>query len=304
MMVNEKIDKMKDLMHRIEHNPYGRSPLTEATAEIVRNVSTADEFFDMLDQMHGGKIICLGYVTGTNLAMPNKVQRYYAPTNRKRSYNDYSPLAKDGEEIGSVVRVTTYNYNWRTRQSVADAYGEYKTNANNIYAEFGVDPIADRKQDWKTKQEHGENGVEVYSGKDEKKFGNTYNPQNVAKAKKKSHTYAIDMEGHIIREIPYEDLVQYYAEKGDSKQVKQLRAMGAEEEQVQSMIDKINALGMEYKNFESSKVLFIAATIDKQPKVFINNKLQRIVDDINIAPEDFIKIATERYNVDIEQVLH
>ena len=83
----------------------------------------------------------------------------------------------------------------------------------------------------------------------------------------------------------------------------ELRAMGAEEEQVQSMIDKINALGMDYKNFESSKVLFIAATINKQPKVFINNKLQRIVDDINIAPEDFIKIATERYNVDIEQVL-
>lgn len=299
MMINEQLSKMKDLMHRLD-NPYGKSPLTEAIAE--RNVKTADEFFDILDDMHGGKFMCLGYVTGANLNVP-KVQRRNPETNRMKGYANYSVFAEGEEEIGAVVKVTTYNYQWQTRESVKNAYSKYKTDANAIHAKYGLDPIGDKPQDWKSKQTHGEHGVEVYSGNDEKKFGNTYNPQNTKKARKKSHTYAIGTDGHIIREIPEETLLQYLVKRQDSKAVKQLKAMNAEEERIAAFIKEIDDLGMEYRNFESSSVLFIAATVNGEKLVFLNDRLQRCVEGINIAPEDFLKIARERYNIDVEQTM-
>ena len=79
--------------------------------------------------------------------------------------------------------------------------------------------------------------------------------------------------------------------------------MNAEEERIAAFIKEIDDLGMEYRNFESSSVLFIAATVNGEKLVFLNDRLQRCVEGINIAPEDFLKIARERYNIDVEQTM-
>lgn len=59
---------------------------------------------------------------------------------------------------------------------------------------------------------------------------------------------------------------------------------------------------MSYRNFESNSILYIAATVNGEKLVYINDRLSRAVNDININPSDFIAIAKERYSQDIQEL--
>ena len=81
-----------------------------------------------------------------------------------------------------------------------------------------------------------------------------------------------------------------------------MRKMGSEEEKIREFIQRIQDLKFKYVNFESSSILWIAASIDGEKIVYINDRLQRTVDEIDINPQDFIAIAKERYKEDIENL--
>jgi NAD-dependent deacetylase len=55
-------------------------------------------------------------------------------------------------------------------------------------------------------------------------------------------------------------------------------------------------------NFEANSILWIAASVNGEKIVYINNNLSRTVDDININPQDFIAIARERYQIDLSNL--
>lgn len=78
--------------------------------------------------------------------------------------------------------------------------------------------------------------------------------------------------------------------------------MGAEEDKIQEYIKKMTDLKFKYVNFESKSILWIAATVDGEKIIYINDDLQRAVDGIDIRPEDFREIARNRYKITLDML--
>lgn len=265
----------------------------------MRRVASSSEFFDILDKIGNGKFVTIGYVTGANLDVPT-VSRRNPATNRMKKYPDYTVFGGE-EEIGALVKITSYNMRYLNRTTVGQKYGEFKTSANDIRTNFGIDPIAD-KTSYKQGTNWSPNGPEIYNGKNADLQSHSYNPQNIFGVKPKGVVYAINKEGHIIKELSPEQVRPYLKAKREIDGVAALRKMGAEEERIQDYINQINNLKFKYINFESNSILWIAATINGEKIVYINDNLYRAVDGIDISPQDFRAIARERYQIDLNDL--
>jgi len=264
----------------------------------MRRVASSEEFFDILDRIGNGKFVTIGYVTGANLNVPT-IKRRNPETNRMKGYPDFSVFGAEGEdEIGALVKITSYNMRYLNRTTVAKKYGEYKNAANGIRGNFGLDPIANRES-YKQGTSWSPNGPELYKGQNTELQSHSYNPQNIHGAKPNSVVYAVNTEGHIIKELSQEQIRPYLKAKREVDGVAALRKMGVEEEKIQEYIAQIENLRFKYQNFESNSILWIAATINGEKIVYINNNLARAVDGIDIRPEDFRAIARERYQIDL-----
>jgi hypothetical protein len=263
----------------------------------MRRVASSNEFFDILDKIGNGKFVTIGYVTGANLDVP-KVSRKNPLTNRMKQYPDYTVFGNEQGEIGALVKITSYNMRYLNRTTVGQKYGEYKDSANVIRGNFGLDPIGS-KQGYKQGTNWSPNGPEMYNGSNADLQGHSYNPQNIHGVKPKGVVYAVNKEGHIIKELTPEQVQPYLKAKREMDGVAALRKMGVEEERIQDYINQMNGLKFKYINFESNSILWIAATINGEKIVYINDNLSRAVDGININPQDFRAIARERYQIDL-----
>lgn len=259
---------------------------------MARRVASASEFFDILSSMKGGAFATIGYVTGANLKIPTK-----------KKMPDYTQLRQDlgQDNLGGVVKLTSYTLNWSTPDSIAKAYGKYKTDLDNLRAEYGIDPTNTR-QSYASKQEYGDNGVKVYSGDNNELRMHSYTNQNTHNARIKSMYYLIDTEGKVIRECDKSELTDYFKAKSDSSSVNALRKMGADEERIKEFIEKEKALGMKYTTFEASNILYMVATVNGEKIVYINENLSQCVKNVNIIPAEFTKIAKERYQIDFATI--
>ena len=265
----------------------------------MRRVASSNEFFDILDKIGNGKFVTIGYVTGANLDVPS-VSRKNPLTNRMKKYPDYSVFGAS-EEIGALVKITSYNMRYLNRTTVGQKYGEYKNSANDIRGQFGLDPIAS-KESYKQGTDWSPNGPEMYKGQNTDLQSHSYNPQNIYGVKPKGIVYAVNKEGHIIQELTPEQVKPYLKKKRETDGVAALRKMGAEEERIQDYINQIDNLKFRYINFESNSILWIAATINGEKIVYINDNLARAVDGIDINPQDFRAIARERYQIDLNDL--
>lgn len=266
---------------------------------MARRIANASEFFDILSSMKGGCFATIGYVTGANLSIP-QVKRKNPETGRMKGYDDYESFGKalghDGE-VGGIIKLTSYTLNWSTPESLGKAYKKYKADANNIRSEFGIEPIQDRDS-YKSTQAYGNNGVSVYSGNNEDLGLHSYTAQNIHNARIKGMYYLVGTDGMVMREVDKSELVSYFKKKSEMSGVSALRKMGATEERIKEYIDKMNGLGMSYKNFEASSILYMVATVNGEKIVYINENLTQSVRGINIVPAEFTKIAKERYKID------
>lgn len=270
---------------------------------MARRIASASEFFDILSSMKGGAFATIGYVTGANLAIP-QVKRKNPETGRMKGYDDYETFGKSlGQEgeVGGVIKLTSYTLNWSTPESLGKAYNKYKTDANNIRSEFGIDPIQDRES-YKSTQAYGDNGVSTYSGNNQDLSTHSYTAQNIHGARIKGMYYLIDTNGKIIRDATKDELKNYFKNASEVSGVSTLRKMGVEEERIKEYIDRIKALGMSYKNFEASSILYMVASVNGEKIVYINENLIQNVRGINIEPAEFTKIAKERYNIDFATI--
>ena len=270
---------------------------------MARRVAKASEFFDILSSMKGGTFATIGYVTGANLTYP-QVKRKNPETNRMKSYDDFETFGKSmGEagEVGGVIKLTSYTVNWSTPDSLAKAYSKYKADVNTIRGEFGLDPMQDRES-YKSTQAYGDNGVSTYSGNNQDLSTHSYTAQNIHGARIKGMYYLVGVDGKIIRELTKDELKDYFKKSGEVSGVPALRKMGVEEERIKEYIDRIKALGMSYKNFEASSILYMVASVNGEKIVYINENLIQNVRGINIEPAEFTKIAKERYNIDFATI--
>lgn len=270
---------------------------------MARRVASASEFFDILSSMKGGCFATIGYVTGANLAIP-QVKRKNPDTGRMKNYDDYETFGKelghDGE-VGGIIKLTSYTLNWSTPESLGKAYKKYKADANTIRSEFGLEPIQDRES-YKSTQAYGDNGVSTYSGNNDALSLHSYTAQNIHNARIKGNYYLIGTDGMVMREVNKDELVSYFKKASEMSGVAALRKMGATEERIQEYIDKMNGLGMSYKNFEASSILYMVATVNGEKIVYINENLTQSVRGINIIPAEFTKIAKERYQIDFATI--
>ena len=270
---------------------------------MVRRVANAQEFFDILSSMRGGCFATIGYVTGANLSIP-QVKRRNPETNRMKGYDDYETfgreLGHDGE-VGGIIKLTSYTLNWSTPENIGKAYKKYKNDANAIRGEFGLEPIQDRDS-YKSTQAYGDNGVSTYSGNNADLALHSYTAQNIHNARIKSMYYLVDMEGMVMREVNKNELVSYFKKLPEVSGVPALRKMGADEERIKQYIERMNGLGMNYKVFESSSILYMVATVNGEKIVYINENLTQSVRGINIVPAEFTKIAKERYEIDFRTI--
>lgn len=270
---------------------------------MARRIAQANEFFDILSSMKGGTFATIGYVTGANLAYP-QVKRKNPETNRMKGYDDYETFGKSmGEsgEVGGVIKLTSYTLNWSTPDSIAKAYGKYKTDVNAIRGEYGLEPTQDRES-YKSTQAYGDNGVSTYSGNNQDLSTHSYTAQNIHGARIKGMYYLIGVDGRIIRELTKDELKDYFKKSGEVSGVSTLRKMGVEEEKIKEYIERVKALGMSYKNFEASSILYMVASVNGEKIVYINENLIQNVRGINIEPSEFTKIAKERYDIDFATI--
>lgn len=265
-----------------------------------RIIKSSNDFFDILDGLKNNDFVTIGYVTGANLDVP-KIKNKNPATNRMKSYPDYTTFKKEGydNEIGALVKITTYNFRYYNRKTVGQKYGEYKNSVNQIRSEFGIDPVQDRES-YKSATGWSDKAPEVYAGKREDLASHSYNPQNMYGANTNSVVYAVDTEGHIVRELDLEEVKPYLKAKREPDGVAALRKMGADEERIKQFIDRIKELKFSYKNFESNSILWMCATVNGEKIIYINDNMNRVVDEINIRPEDFRKIARERYQLSLD----
>jgi hypothetical protein len=292
--MNKEIDKIKQLSERLER-PY-TSALNEA--KIPRVYYDFNEFIDMLKSVRGGTRITIGYVSDAKIAPP-KVQRINPATGRKKGYPDWSVIRHEGEgEIASAVRVRRYNVNFRNPDSVNNEYSEYKKNVNDILTGKGLQPMKDREDNYKdTVNYGGKGGVEVYTGKNQEHQGEGYIPYNLYGIKPISDdTYAIDVNGHILGKVSPEDLITYASKTYKYVPgLSELKKMNATQEEMDAHVKQIDDLKMFYMVFKWSSLMFVSATVDGEKKLLINQGLKRVVDDVNINPQDFLKLLDNYY---------
>ena len=154
----------------------------------------------------------------------------------------------------------------------------------------------------KQKTSWSPNAPETYVGNNEELKDHSYSPQNVYGSNTYSTVYTVGLDGKILNEIPQEQIAQYLKEKDEVSGVSALRKMGAEDAKIKEYIKKMKDLKFKYVNFESKSILWIAATVNGEKIIYINDDLQRAVDGIDIRPEDFREIARNRYKITLDML--
>lgn len=273
---------------------------------VERKVETPEKVFEILNDIGRNDFVCVGIVTGANLNIP-QVKKKNPETNRMKNYDDWEKFGSDigsEEEIGALVKISSYNFRYYPTDDVNKKYGEWKSKANDIRSKYGLEPIQDKEGDYKDKINYG-SGINVYSGGDESKQGNFYIAFNSYGVKPKGIVYAVNKDGHIVQELSDEQVIPYLKEKdpyAGVSGVSALKKMGMEEDEIERYVNDIRNLKFSYKNFEGNSILWIAATVNKQKIVYINDNLVKSVNGININKDDFIAKAVERYKVDMQNM--
>ena len=304
-----EIAKMKSLINRMEKRmtPYEavlneEKMLSEVYTPKDVIVKSPDEFFDIMDQSGAGKFFTIGCVFSTEIEP--KVKKKNPATNRMKSYDDYSVFGEGSEDIAAIVSLVSYNRQYQHRDKVSSEYAASKQKENDIRRNYGAPEIADKTGGYKGTLDYGKHGVEVYSGSDETKQGNTYHPINVhpSKTRTKKRYFVIGADGHILRELDAETIMPYLKKKSGNSGANALRKLGREEEEIKRYMDEVNGIGMAYINPKSDSILYMASSIGKQKIRYINDNMRRKANEIDVVPEDFLKIARERYNIDSQEV--
>lgn len=276
---------------------------------MARIVKSPNDFFEILDELQDGKWITIGYVSAANLENVPMVKRKNPLTNRMKGYPDNTAFECQ-DEIAALVKVSSYNMHWMNREKFGKTYNTWKKSINGIRGNYGLPPIGDR-EGYKEKMNYGEHGIDAYNGQNQALQGHTYTSQNGYGVKPKSTIFCINQDGRIIRELrpeqvkPY--LKQYKEFNPNAKSYRDdgaraLAKLGAEDAKIQEFLAKAQELKFKYLSFEADSILWIAATINGEQFVYLNDNLKRVVDNVNINPSDFRELARERYKIELNSL--
>lgn len=301
--------KIQSLMERLERpHTYNQALLNESrlvneATTPTRELKSAEEIISVLDSIGVNKFVSVGYVTAANMDTP--IKKKNPATNRMKGYPDWEGFASSNNiegKVGGLVKITSYNFRYNTANSVNTKYEQYKTEANKIRAKYGVGEMG--SGGYKDNLNYG-NGVKTYAGSNENLKGKLYSDQNIYGANIQSMYYPVDHEGHIITSLDKSQVVNFLKQNTYSRDsgLNTLKKMNAEESVINAYKQDMDNLKFKYMSFDYDKILYIAATVDGQKIVYINNKLSLTVEnEININPQDFIAIAKARYADSLQKI--
>lgn len=288
--------------------------LKESVANVLneaeeRTFVSSEKLFDVLAEMKGNLRMCIGYITVAKLNIPT-VKRKNPETNRMKSYPDYETFTKEigaEREVAAIVKVTKYHkFNFTTPSDLSQRHKEYRDAKDQIKLKYGLNPTnRDAKQGkFKQIQDYGTNGIAVYNGDNEEKTTNSYLAQNTYGAEMRSIYYLLDADGSVIKSLGKNDLLQYL-KANEIEGVSALRKLGADENTIKQYIDDMGGLKFRYQNFESKKILYIAAKAqaDEFGKfTYINQQLPDVIDGVKIDSQYFVNLAMRQYKIDINEL--
>ena len=284
------INEMISLVRRMDNLLLTEDTISEITCK-WRNVVGEDEFFNLLSGLKKGNVVTVGYVSAAKIEVP-KGKRLNPATNRMNQFDDYETLGHQLGETGvlkNVIKLSIYNFPWQIQQDVTDKYNDWKTKRDELGGRFGVEFGKARYQT--QNNNFGANGgIMSYNGNNDDLKTHTYTNLNMSGIKPVATKYYLVMGDGELKEVDVNKLKLLPYKKTETA-VDKLRAAGASEEDVQPL------LGMEYRRFEHSHVLFVSATPDTGiPTLLVNNKLSDKLEGLaGVGVQNLIAVAKERY---------
>ena len=267
-----------------------RNIIAESVKQILneqsfRIVVGPNEFFDFLNGIQAGQWITLGYVTPAKVNVP-KGYRINPETHRKNQFDDWDAFGKQYnlENVTGVIKLSTYHFQWQDSEEVGKKYDTWKSDRDRLRQQYGLET---RKATYSTKKVDYGKGISGYDGDNEKLAGHTYSNFNMFNIIPKTSAYYIISNGELVEVDKSElDLLP----PSIDKTIQNLLSAGASQSEV-ACLSAFN-----YRRLEHSKILFLCATSDKDPKLFINTSLSDTISKgLHVEPNALIQIAKDKY---------
>lgn len=279
---------------------------------MARIIKSFDKILDILDNIKGGQFVSIGYISAVKNW--NNPPKKINPKTGKGNRNDYSRLSDmvgaerpNGEEISGIIKITRYSgLNYVNNDTFAKQYDAYNTKRKEIYDKYRISDIADKPvgsddtaRKYQTRVDFGKHGKKIYDTNDigNEKFGRTYTNQNVAKAKKDSVYYTVDTDGNIVDVINPSSLKGYLKKQGIPYE-KTLREAGMGDKFVNDYVKQMEEINRDFveRTFITDNVLYISATVGKQPIIYINDRSKMgVTSKINVDPAQLEDMTREQY---------
>jgi hypothetical protein len=117
------------------------------------------------------------------------------------------------------------------------------------------------------------------------------------------------MEGKIVREMDKSELTNYFGPKRPVSGVAELQKMGTDEARIKEFISQHDMLKFRAQTFESKHILYIVATANGEPLLWVNEKLEhdvrdmkKVLNGVQVVPAEFMRIAKDRYQKDLQTI--
>lgn len=291
------LNEVKKLLTRMERTPNGGSNfIFEELNEVSckwRDIGTPDEFYDILQGIGNGKFVTFGYVNVAKIAVP-KGKRLNPVTNRMNQFDDYETLGRnlgveDGVQLVNIIKLITYNMRWQTSDEVNKQYSDYKKTRDELGSKYGVE-FGKAAYKTNTMNYGSQGGVSSYAGDNQENMGHTYTNLNMSGISPLSTKYYMVLSNGSLKEIDKSKLEMLPSKRSQST-IDKLMAAGATEQDVAPLKT------MSYTRFEHSHLLFLSATTDGIPTVYINTNLSDKIEGItNANKQELVNLAKERYS--------
>lgn len=303
--MKDTLNEIKSLMRRMEETPNGGSNyLFEATCK-WRDVIGEEAFYDLLAGLKPGNRVTFGYVTAAKIEVPK--------IGRNRSYETLGKNLGEEGVVTNVIKLTIYNLpwqkqgpdkgkypegtkkfydttkGWKEQDSFDEKYNAWKDIRNQLYGKFNIE-TGKRKYPTDINRFGDKGGIKQYAGNNQELTAHTYTRFNMHNIKPISTSYYLVMSDGHIKPIDVNRLTLLPSSPKQSE-IDKLRAAGATEQDVEPLV------GMDFRQFEHSHVLFVSGTPDTGiPTLLINNKLSDKIGGVSgVNVQDIIKLAQERY---------
>lgn len=298
-MIKEAKRELKEMMNLIDrmdnhYTIFEAEKLNEEVDELDargRQDIPVSDFPSEIQKVKGGTKCTIGYVSSANLDIP-QIKKVNPATNRMKNYPDWATFGKNlgvQEEIGGVIKFARYSINWRSPENMRKHYNKmFVEPANAIRSKYGLAPMDKRPRQDRAGIDTDANGLPTYMN------------QDTGKGSCVAQYFLVATDGHIIKEIPANDLVPYF-KKYSTSGVADLRKLNKSDDEIKAYVDEISKLNFRYTRFNYASIAYVITSINGEKKRFFNDELSDDIKGTGVNPAEFIEMAKKMYKLDLEK---